>query len=142
MTQQTIRIGTMVNAPDMAGYIGQILPHGFESFSLSWWENTGPTGLPGVAKQVRQVLAGSQAVVSSLSVFGNPLGADDKAQAARDSWEKLIDAAKTFGCDLAAGPKMEAAARKLFGSKFALTVSSGTGALHAAFVAAGVGPGK
>ncbi len=40
-----------------------------------------------------------------------------------------------------AGPKFEALARKKFGVKYALAVSSGTGALHAAFVAAGVGPG-
>ncbi|MBI5095623.1 MAG: aminotransferase class V-fold PLP-dependent enzyme [Candidatus Hydrogenedentes bacterium] len=36
----------------------------------------------------------------------------------------------------------EREARKLFGTKFAIGVSSGTGALHCAFVAAGVGPGK
>lgn len=35
----------------------------------------------------------------------------------------------------------ERAARELFGSKYAIATSSGTGALHAAFVAAGVGPG-
>ena len=40
-----------------------------------------------------------------------------------------------------AGPKFEALAREKFGVKYALAVSSGTGALHAAFVAAGVGPG-
>lgn len=35
----------------------------------------------------------------------------------------------------------ERTARDLFGTKFAMGVSSGTGALHAAFVAVGVGPG-
>ncbi len=35
----------------------------------------------------------------------------------------------------------ERVARELFGSKFAIGLSSGTGALHSAFVAAGVGPG-
>jgi len=35
----------------------------------------------------------------------------------------------------------ERTARELFGSPYAIGVSSGTGALHAAFVAAGVGPG-
>ena len=35
----------------------------------------------------------------------------------------------------------ERAAREVFGVKYAIGVSSGTGALHAAFVAAGVGPG-
>jgi dTDP-4-amino-4,6-dideoxygalactose transaminase len=42
---------------------------------------------------------------------------------------------------LVAGTEFEAAARALLGSKYALGVSSGTGALHAAFAAAGVGPG-
>jgi 8-amino-3,8-dideoxy-alpha-D-manno-octulosonate transaminase len=40
-----------------------------------------------------------------------------------------------------AGPKFEAAARELFGVKYALGVSSGTAALHCAYIAAGVGPG-
>ena len=35
----------------------------------------------------------------------------------------------------------ERAAREVFGSRYAIATSSGTGALHAAFVAAGVGPG-
>ena len=35
----------------------------------------------------------------------------------------------------------ERVAKETFGSKFAIGVSSGTGSLHAAFVAAGVGPG-
>ncbi|NJN83983.1 MAG: hypothetical protein HC802_18025, partial [Caldilineaceae bacterium] len=39
------------------------------------------------------------------------------------------------------GAAFEQAARDLFGSRFALGVSSGTAALHCAFVAAGVGPG-
>ncbi len=43
--------------------------------------------------------------------------------------------------ELVKGPKYEALAREKFGVKFALPVSSGTGALHAAFIAAGVGPG-
>jgi len=36
----------------------------------------------------------------------------------------------------------ERVARDIFGVKYAIGVSSGTGALHAAFVAVGVGPGK
>lgn len=40
------------------------------------------------------------------------------------------------------GSKMAALAQQLFDSPFALPVSSGTGALHAAMVAVGAGPGK
>jgi 8-amino-3,8-dideoxy-alpha-D-manno-octulosonate transaminase len=43
--------------------------------------------------------------------------------------------------ELVKGTKYEALAREKFGVKFAIPVSSGTGALHAAFVAVGVGPG-
>jgi len=39
------------------------------------------------------------------------------------------------------GEAYEALARDIFGSRFALATSSGTGALHAAMVAVGVGPG-
>ena len=40
-----------------------------------------------------------------------------------------------------AGERFEARARELFASRYALSVSSGTGALHAAMVAIGAGPG-
>jgi 8-amino-3,8-dideoxy-alpha-D-manno-octulosonate transaminase len=40
-----------------------------------------------------------------------------------------------------AGEVFERIAREIFGVKYAIGVSSGTGALHSAFVAAGVGPG-
>ena len=43
--------------------------------------------------------------------------------------------------DLVAGPRFEALAREKFAVKYALAVSSGTAALHAAFIAVGVGPG-
>ena len=40
------------------------------------------------------------------------------------------------------GEDFEQAAREIFGSKYALPTSSGTGALHSAMVAVGVGPGS
>jgi len=43
--------------------------------------------------------------------------------------------------DKVKGPAFEALAREKFGVPYALSVSSGTGALHAAFVGVGVGPG-
>lgn len=43
--------------------------------------------------------------------------------------------------DRVKGSALEALARETFGVRYALPTSSGTGALHSAFVAAGVGPG-
>jgi len=103
MFQDTIRIGTLVNAPGAAKYIEQILPHGFESFSITFWETLGDTDLKKLAREVAAVLAGSEATISSICIFGNPLADDAKAAATRDGWKKLIDSAHLFGCDIVAG---------------------------------------
>ncbi len=104
MFQDTIRIGTMAGkGPKTADYIAQILPHGFESFEINFWQTLGDTDLKTVACQVKDVLAGSEAVISSLGIYGNPLMDDDKGKAARDGWKKLIDAAPSFGADVVCG---------------------------------------
>ena len=104
MHQDTIRIGTIVNgAEKTADYIRQILPHGFESFSITFWQKVGNTDLEQLAREVKEVLAGSDAVVSCLGVFGNPQGVKDIDEETRDGWRRLIDAAPLFGCDIVAG---------------------------------------
>jgi sugar phosphate isomerase/epimerase len=103
MFHEKIRIGTMVSCQDKAEYIRQILPHGFESFSLSWWQSMGKTDLKSLAKEVKTTLADTGAVISSLSVFGNPLGVKPIDAETRDGWKKAIDAAKLFGCDIVTG---------------------------------------
>jgi len=102
---EAIRIGTLVNGKGKspARYIGQILRHGFESFGITFWQTVGNADLPGMAHEVKQVLSGSGAVISHLSVFGNPLETDDAAGETRESWRKLIDHAQAFGCDLVTG---------------------------------------
>ena len=104
MFQDTIRIGTMAGKGEKtADYIRQILPHGFESFEINFWQTLGAVDLKKLASQVKEVLAGSDAVVSSLGIYGNPLMDDDKAKDAREGWKRLIDAAPSFGCDLVCG---------------------------------------
>jgi sugar phosphate isomerase/epimerase len=49
------------------------------------------------------VLAGSDATISSICIFGNPLADDAEAATAREGWKKLIDSAHLFGCDIVAG---------------------------------------
>jgi sugar phosphate isomerase/epimerase len=104
MFEDTIRIGTLASrGQQTADYISEILPHGFESFSITFWQTVGGCDLKRLAADVKDVLAGSNAVVSSLAVFGNPLMDDAAAKETRDSWKKLIDACQLFGCDIVAG---------------------------------------
>ena len=97
-----IRIGTLAGkGTETAKYIRQLLPHGFESFEINFWQTTGDVNLKQLAAEVKQVLAegGNTAVVSSVGIYGNPLV---DRQNAKD-WAKLIDAAPLFGCDLVCG---------------------------------------
>ncbi|MEM1058777.1 MAG: sugar phosphate isomerase/epimerase [Verrucomicrobiota bacterium] len=102
-----LRIGTLVpvqpashTAPEL---IRQLLPHGFESFQLTAWQDVTALDLPKLAEEVRAALADSGAVISALGVYGNPLGRESIDEATRQSWRRLIDNAPLFGCDLVAG---------------------------------------
>ncbi len=99
---QDIRIGTIVPAePNAAEYIRQILPHGFESFQLTFGAHVGEVDLDQLADRVRETLAadGSGAIISSLGVYGNPL-IDDRTAV---DIGRAIDAADRFGCSLVCG---------------------------------------
>ncbi len=99
-----IRIGTLVGAGmDSPSYIRQILPNGFESFSLTFWQSVKGIEWNKLADEVAAVLEGSGAVISSLAIFGNPLERDDDAAASLRGWEECIDHAGDFGCDIVAG---------------------------------------
>jgi sugar phosphate isomerase/epimerase len=101
---QDIRIGTLVQGGEKTpDYIRQILPYGFESFSITFWQTIGATDLKRLAKEVRKVLEGSGAVISTVSVFGNPLETQPLDLETVKSWEKLIDSAHLFGTDLVTG---------------------------------------
>lgn len=98
-----LRIGTMVAGQDAVRVIRQILPHGFESFNLTFWQTTGEVDLKELAKQVREITDEHEVVISALSVFGNPLtGTGDNVDTLA-SWERAIDHAHLFGTDLVSG---------------------------------------
>jgi len=104
MYNEKIRIGTLVNARNNApDYISKILPYGFESFSLTFWETTAGIDIEQLAVDVKEVLDGSDAIVSSISVYGNPLMYDEKSKETRDGWKRLIDSAHLFGCNVVTG---------------------------------------
>ncbi|MFZ4397050.1 MAG: sugar phosphate isomerase/epimerase family protein [Kiritimatiellia bacterium] len=99
-----IRIGTLVSAGMKSpAYIAQILPQGFESFSLTFWQTTDGIDWPKLADELQRTLANSGAVVSSLGVFGNPLETGPKDLETVLAWEAAIDNAHRFGCDIVAG---------------------------------------
>jgi len=104
MYEEKIRIGTLVNGgPKAADYIREILPYGFESFSITFWQELKGTDLKKLAKDVKDALGDSGAVISSISCFGNPLEKRAIDNKTRDGWKKLIDAAHLFGCDIVTG---------------------------------------
>jgi len=99
-----IRIGTLVGAGMQAPeYIRQMLPHGFESFSLTFWQTCENIDFKMLAREVNAVLEGSDAVISSIAIFGNPLEKDAIDKETLKGWRKCIDNAHLFGCDIVAG---------------------------------------
>lgn len=97
-----IRIGTIVRvAPGCDDYIRQILPHGFESISLMFWQKTAGTDWERLAGQVREALDGSGAILNSIGVYGNPMEADGVE--ILQGFEQAIDHAGDFGCDIVEG---------------------------------------
>jgi sugar phosphate isomerase/epimerase len=97
-----IRIGTLVkgneHAPD---YLRRIIPHGFESFQLTFSRQVHELDLPRLAGQIKQLLAdaGGDAVISSVGIYGNTL----TDEAIERGWSRLIDSAGLFGCKLVCG---------------------------------------
>jgi sugar phosphate isomerase/epimerase len=102
--QLDIRLGTLVPGhKDPANYIRQILPHGFESFSITFGGTTAGVKWKKLADDVNAVLDGSGAVISSICVYGNPLEKKPKDKATLKGWRECIDNAHRFGCDIVAG---------------------------------------
>ena len=100
---EQIRIGTLVNGLDAVRILPQIIPHGFESFALTFWQSTNNADLSELAKQTKEILAEKDIVISSLGIFGNPLTGAGNNEDTLASWERLIDLAHEFGTDLVTG---------------------------------------
>jgi sugar phosphate isomerase/epimerase len=106
MIDEKIKIGTLVNAGGKnqpGNYIRQIAPHGFESFSITFWQTLGNTNLTKLAKEVNAAVEEAGAVIGSIGVFGNPLGERPIDKETRDGWKKLIEAAPLFNTDVVCG---------------------------------------
>ncbi|MHC4886148.1 MAG: sugar phosphate isomerase/epimerase family protein, partial [Planctomycetota bacterium] len=102
--KQDIRIGTLVSAGMKAPqYIEQILPYGFESFSLTFWQTTKGVNWKKLATECNAVLKGTGAVISSIGVFGNPMEKTPIDKETLKGWREAIDNVHLFGTDIVAG---------------------------------------
>jgi sugar phosphate isomerase/epimerase len=99
----SLKIGTLVSGGDAVRIIPQILHHGFECYSLTFWQTTGNLDLQETAKRVKEILAATGVTISSIGVFGNPLTGEGKNEDTLASWERLIDNASHFDTDLVTG---------------------------------------
>ncbi len=99
-----VRIGTMAPAgvPSPADYVRQILPHGFESVQLFFWQTLGAADHERLAVDIRDAI-GDADVTVSLAMFGNPLEGGELDRAALAGWEALIDNAHRFGAGIVGG---------------------------------------
>ena len=100
---ENIRIGTLVRGVSAHEVIPQIVVHGFESFSLTYWQNANGIDLAESAKLIKDALADKDVIISALSVFGNPLITENGNQDTIGAWEQLIDNAHLFGTDMVTG---------------------------------------
>ncbi len=98
-----IRIGTLVSGADAVKVIPQLVSYGFESFSITFWQSTGNIDLAALAKQLRADLGEKNIIISSISIFGNPLTGEGNNADTLASWERLIEHAHLFGTDLVTG---------------------------------------
>ena len=104
MTDDDIRIGTLAGkGPRTVDYVRQLIPHGFESFQINFHKTLEGVDLAKLGAELTDLLADSGAVVSSLGIYGNPLGEEPDDIAIRHAWEFAIDTAHTFGTDLVCG---------------------------------------
>jgi sugar phosphate isomerase/epimerase len=99
-----IKIGTLVNrGMDSPAYIEEIRDHGFESYSLTFWQTTEGTDWQKLADEVAKACEPTGAIISSIGVFGNPMETNELDLATLKGWEDAIDNAHLFGTDIVAG---------------------------------------
>jgi len=94
-----IKIGTLVDGFSVLKWVPKLIENKFECFVLNYWENTGDTDFSELSKKVKDAIGGSGLTVSTLSVYTNPLRDENRIK----EWEKCIDSAHLFGCDIVTG---------------------------------------
>lgn len=101
-----IKIGVIVNAEHAEAVLPKLIRYGFESFAVNF--NTIPEEMSDevvrrYADRVNHMLEGSDATVSCVCYYGNPLRYDVEGEIARKTWQTLLNNAHLFGTDLVTG---------------------------------------
>lgn len=103
---RSIRIGTLVNVlekRDPAEMIRALSGYGFESFQLTFSRSLVGHDLSHLADSVQAAIEGTDALISAIGIYGNPLEDGEVDRETRAAWEALIDIAPRFGCSLVTG---------------------------------------
>ncbi len=107
--QHDIRIGTLArgnkgrNPLGIPEYVRQIIPHGFESLQLFWWQTLEGADLVRLSQEVREAIGDADVTIPTLAMFGNPLEDTEIDRQTHDGWVQLIDHAHLFGAKVIAG---------------------------------------
>ena len=119
--QHDIRIGTLArgnkgrNPLGIPEYVRQIIPHGFESLQLFWWQTLEGADLVRLSQEVREAIGDADVTIPTLAMFGNPLEDTEIDRQTHDGWVQLIDHAHLFGAKVIAGGRAPAGQRALWG---------------------------
>ena len=100
---EQIKIGTLVSGPQCESVIPHIAGYGFETFSVTFWQELGNIDIKELGKRVSELLQPKGIEISSVSIFGNPLNDNEEAKKGIKAWETLIDNARAFDTDLVTG---------------------------------------
>jgi sugar phosphate isomerase/epimerase len=103
--QLDIRIGTMIGGhAGLGAYVRQILPYGFESFQVNFWQTIpDEVDLPRVADDVLGAIGEEDVTIGAIGIYGNPLETEETDLKTLQGWQRLIDSAHLFGTDVVTG---------------------------------------
>ena len=103
--EQDILVGTLVQVNEKTeSYLRQIIPYGFESFAFTFGHNIAAKRDPvEFAEKIMPILEEANVKVGAISIFGNPLKDDEKAEQTRKDLNRLVECAHLFKTDVVTG---------------------------------------
>jgi sugar phosphate isomerase/epimerase len=103
---KSVKIGTLIRGANATTAIRELIPYGFESFSLQDAGSVIASDPERSAGEIMESLGDSGVSIGALgisSAFGNPLETSEADIAVAKDWENAIDCAHLFGTDIVSG---------------------------------------